>query len=231
MFRHSFQKRKARSPIKAPPLRTPGQSVYDEMLDVFFDKWMPYLMFPIVGWVIVTSEWMRWILYDVPSLRSSLISTAIGIFVTAVCWLRAWKVWRNLQHLRQGMQGELVVGQFLDEYCRDRAYKVLHDLKGDAFNIDHILVGPGGVFTLETKTISKPVIGEPVVSYDGENVIVDGFNPDRDPIAQARACAQHVRELLAESTNRPPDKIFVRQSSSSLGGGLTAARQARKYGC
>ena len=65
-------------------------------------------------------------------------------------------------------------------------------------NIDHALIGPGGIFAIETKTISKPQSGKCEVSYDGNRVLVNGRAPDRDPIVQAKACARQLREMLAD---------------------------------
>ena len=53
------------------------------------------------------------------------------------------------------------------------------------------------------------VPGEPVISYDGKRVLIDGLTPDRDPVAQAKAEARFVRELLAESTGRRESSIPV----------------------
>lgn len=44
-----------------------------------------------------------------------------------------------------------------------------------------------GIFTVETKTFSKPARGNAKVTFDGENILVNGFRPDRDPVTQARA--------------------------------------------
>ena len=52
-------------------------------------------------------------------------------------------------------------------------------------------------------------MGEPVISYDGESVLIDGQKPDRDPVAQAKAEARFVRELLVESTGRRESSIPV----------------------
>jgi hypothetical protein len=169
MFKHPADKAERRSPIKKPALRLPGQSLQEEMIDVFFDRWLPYLMFPVMGWTLVASEWIRLATHDMPSLRSALISTAIGVLVTLFCLWRGLTTWKRLKSIRQGMHGEVAVGQYLDEQCRERGYKLLHDLKGDGFNVDHILIGPGGIFSIETKTRSKPVVGEPVVTYDAES--------------------------------------------------------------
>ena len=42
--------------------------------------------------------------------------------------------------------------------------------------------------------------GEAHVVFDGKTIRIDGFEPDRDPIVQAKAQASWLRELLAEST-------------------------------
>jgi len=59
------------------------------------------------------------------------------------------------------------------------------DVVGDGFNVDHVLIGPAGVFTVETKTHSKPR-GDARVVFDGEAIQVAGMEPDRDPVVQAR---------------------------------------------
>jgi len=51
-----------------------------------------------------------------------------------------------------------------------------------------VLIGPAGVFTVETKTRTKPH-GDARVTFRGEALLVAGFEPDRDPIVQARAQA------------------------------------------
>jgi hypothetical protein len=84
---------------------------------------------------------------------------------------------------------------------------IFHDLIGNDFNVDHVLVGPAGIFTVETKTFSKPARGNAKVTFDGENVLVNGFRPDRDPVTQARAQANWLRNLVLESTGR---KVVVR---------------------
>jgi len=40
------------------------------------------------------------------------------------------------------------------------------------------------------------------VTFDGETIRIDGFEPDRDPVVQAKAQASWLRELLGESTGR-----------------------------
>jgi Nuclease-related domain len=59
------------------------------------------------------------------------------------------------------------------------------------------VIGPGGVFAIETKTRSIPT-GRHEVRFDGKHIWVDGYVPDRDPVAQVHACAASLRRILKE---------------------------------
>jgi len=51
----------------------------------------------------------------------------------------------------QGAEGEEVVGQILESLVAD-GWQVIHDVSFGRGNIDHIVVGPGGLYTVETKS-------------------------------------------------------------------------------
>ncbi|HEX5982948.1 MAG TPA: nuclease-related domain-containing protein [Solirubrobacterales bacterium] len=51
----------------------------------------------------------------------------------------------------QGAEGEEVVGKILEGLAAD-GWHVIHDVSFGRANIDHIVVGPGGIFTVETKS-------------------------------------------------------------------------------
>jgi hypothetical protein len=73
-----------------------------------------------------------------------------------------------------GQFGERNVADHLDA-LRQRGWRVFHDVpaenKGKKFNLDHVVVGPGGVFAIETKTPRRPEIVHSrevhVVHYNG----------------------------------------------------------------
>ena len=69
-----------------------------------------------------------------------------------------------------GYEGEIAVGQELNQLMRD-GYYVYHDFPAGKFNIDHIVVGNSGVFAVETKARPKPTStdrkADAKVKYDG----------------------------------------------------------------
>ena len=91
------------------------------------------------------------------------------------------------------------------ERLREEGFQVFHDVIGNGFNVDHVLIGPAGVFTVETKTWSKPLTGSPQINFDGKSIKVGSSEPDRDPVAQAKGQAGWLKAILAESTGRTLD--------------------------
>ncbi len=76
---------------------------------------------------------------------------------------------------------------------------MFHDVPNENSNIDHVLVGPRGIFTIETKTISKPARGECKVRIAGAKIYANGVLMTRDPLIQAKAQARWLSNFMAEA--------------------------------
>ena len=186
-----------RSPLKDKPLRSPGQSLDEQIQDLVNDYMLWPMVFALIMILFAVWEWLRYYRPQAPSPVIISVVAAAAILFTAY---RIYKAVPRLRALKLGRDGEKVVGQFL-EALRVRGYRIFHDVIGKGFNVDHVLIGPAGVFTIETKTHSKPS-GDARVTFDGETIRIDGFEPDRDPVIQAKAQTSWIRELLSESTGR-----------------------------
>jgi hypothetical protein len=108
---------------------------------------------------------------------------------------------KKVRMLKLGRDGEKEVGQYLD-MLREKGYRVFHDLLGEGFNVDHVIISPHGVFTVETKTRRKPRGKNAVVRLDERGLTVGGHVPDRDAMEQGRSQAKWVHDVLMESTGK-----------------------------
>jgi len=187
-----------RSPLKDKPLRNPGQSVRRARLDIVFDKLMGPLL---VLMVILTWAMVDWARYLLPIKGVPWLQSVVALGTLAYFGFQLRRYWPQLLALQLAEDGEKVVGQFL-EGMRGKGYRVFHDIIAADFNVDHVLIGPAGVFTIETKTRSKPLRGKAEIDFDGETLKVGGYTPDRDPIVQALAQAMWLKRLLTESTGK-----------------------------
>jgi len=129
-----------------------------------------------------------------------LTSIVSGIFI-AFSITKIFLCQKDIRKLKLGREGEKAVGEFLDRF-REKGYRVFHDIVGGDFNIDHVLIGNTGIYTIETKTISKSLKGSNNITYDGEKVMIGKFDLDRNPIVQAKAQANWLKELINDLTGK-----------------------------
>lgn len=188
-----------RSPLKDKPLRNPGQSVREERMDIVFDKLLPSLMACTLLGTMAMLEWLR---YFYPAKLQPWVATTIAVSALGYTLWQVRKYWPKIMALKLAEDGEKAVGQFL-EGLRESGCQVFHDVVGVGFNVDHVVIGPYGIFTIETKTWKKPRRGSPQITFDGERLMVGGLAPERDPVIQAKAQAGWLRQLLLESTGKP----------------------------
>jgi hypothetical protein len=190
-------KTEKRSPLKDVPLHNPGQSVDDQLVELRERLFEPLIM-ALLFIIIAGLEW--WRAYFVLPLNPWLFTVAAFLALGYAVY-RVWRVIPVARALRLARDGERAVGQYLEQLRRD-GYQVFHDVIGSGFNVDHVAIGPAGVFAIETKTFSKPASGPAKVLVDGDRILVDGRQPDRDPLVQGKAQANWLGNLLAESTGR-----------------------------
>jgi nuclease-like protein len=73
--------------------------------------------------------------------KRSFLKTLLGVGGTSI----------EAERWSRGAAGEEAVGAVLDGLSGD-GWRVIHDVSLGRGNIDHIVVGPGGIFSIETKS-------------------------------------------------------------------------------
>lgn len=191
-----YDKRKERSPLdRSPPLRVAGQSLDHEIQDVAYDHILAPLMMALMLVLLAGMEWWRYF----NDLKPNPVVYSVAALLA--CVYAAVKIYRNhgrLRRLKQGRDGERAVAEHL-EWLRAHDFVVIHDIPSGDANVDHVLIGPQGVYTIETKTRSKPQRGPCRITVEDGVICANGQAFDRDPIVQAKAQAGWLKAFLAES--------------------------------
>lgn len=119
-------------------------------------------------------------------------SLAVGIYLIlaslVAIWLMLLKGFRHVERFFKGARGEEKVSGILAGLPEH--YHVFNDFKAVNQHVDHVVVGPAGVFSIETKFWSEKVTVE-----DG-HILVGGRLPSRSPLNQARHEARRVAQQL-----------------------------------
>jgi hypothetical protein len=181
--------------VRLPTVRRrAGESLSEERERRVYDK-LPVIVFlPFLFWFVYVIQKLQEWNHTGPQPRQWLWIAIIG---TVVAGLWYWRLFSIARRFNRGERGERRVADVLEE-LRSDGYKPIHDIVRDGFNVDHVLVGPGGVFAIETKYRS----GKGEITVRNEGVFVGDRLEEKDCLTQARGSAAAIRELIHESCGR-----------------------------
>ena len=190
-----------KSPLKPTYTRRPGQSL-DEKISTIKFKQMRWILIPALFYVLVITEFINYY-WKMPRQQIQILAIILGILLI-FSYISIRRLQKERTKLEQGRDGEREVAEYLDNLTRKGCY-VFHDvITLGKFNIDHVIVSKYGVFALETKTYSKPSIGEAVINFDGQSVSFTGKYPNTRftrPIQQAISNAKWLRNKVRETAD------------------------------
>lgn len=185
-----------KSPLRERPLRTAGESLEGQIEELWIDGFFKWILVATVPPAVALVAWIHWITKTPPDLR---FYSVVALVAFAYSLLRLRGARTRLRRLRLGLQGERAVAEVLDS-LRAKGAMVFHDVPGEGFNVDHVVLTKHGVYAIETKTLSKRPRAS--VTFDQGTVLVDGYRLDRDPLLQVQAAATWIQTLLASSTGK-----------------------------
>jgi len=191
-------KNNKKSPLTDKPLRNPGQSLDEQINKLYSEDMTDYAIYSAVVIMLAGLEWWRY--YTNPSF-SPITYTVIAVIVTMFCLYKLSNLKKKIRLLKLGRDGERAIGQYL-EGLRETGCRVFHDIVGNGFNLDHVVISQHGVFVIETKTYSKPQKGEAKITVAGEQILINGSPCKSDVVTQAKAEANWLKGVLRESSGK-----------------------------
>jgi hypothetical protein len=116
-----------------------------------------------------------------------------------------WKVAVAVNSVRNktlGLEAEMAAAEEINRLMQ-QGFTTFHDVPGEKhFNIDHVIVGPSGVYAVETKGRPKKARGSgkqgSTVRFDGRTLQFPGHR-EKKPLEQAKANADWLRRWLSSA--------------------------------
>ena len=212
-WRRKNRKDRAPFPANAKLLRGPGETLRGKIHQL--DEQLTTLLFVAFSLPLIVGSALALISTQFTGLAAlfwlsvAVLGLSLSLFLVIRHLLRAVERWRNTW---LGYYGERIVGESLDE-LKTQGFRIFHDVPaGDTktpFNLDHVIIGPSGVFAVETKTRRKSStrtregFAEHQIIYDGQ-VLAYPWGEDRHGLDQAQRQARwlenHLESLLGQRT-------------------------------
>jgi len=159
------------SPLKVRPLHVAGQSLDEQIQNYIVD----YLTIFFMSALLIVVTIIAWLTRAFPSQYFPIVISIITLIVIIYCTYRIINLVKKINFYKLGRNGERIVAEIFDN-LRGQGYVVFHDLvaENEKFNIDHVILSPHGIFTVETKTFRKPRKGE--ITFKDEKIIAGNIN-------------------------------------------------------
>lgn len=115
-----------------------------------------------------------------------------GVLLLLALTAVVWSLLRGIRHVERffkGARGEERVAGILKSL--PDGYHVFNDFVAGGTHIDHVVVGPAGVFAVETKYWRGNV------TIEENHILLDGQLPTRAPLVQVKREAALVKSMLS----------------------------------
>lgn len=189
-------------------LRMPGEHLWRRVIRKDMSE-MPWTVALMLVPIIVAGLGLQVASTFFGKTYTSLVIGLLIFLITMSCcvaWLAARMERREREYL--GFFGERFVADCL-EPLKEKGWFIVHDVPctgtSGRFNLDHVAVGPGGIWVIETKTRRKgrarPGMDRHTVRFDGTKIIWPRWD-DTKPVKQAAGHANWLQEWLETMTGK-----------------------------
>lgn len=202
------RRRTRRSPLVNHLLRSPGESLRNDIDEINFDLAALVVYTPLIVVVVFATHLSASYIGGQPeTLFRYTLSSIMALGVLGFGLTRISRLARHRANLQIGYEGEVAVAQELSQLMQQGAL-VFHDVPGGGFNIDHVVVGPYGIYAIETKARTKPRrdMGkdDAKVVFDGKTLAFPTWR-ETDPIEQAARQAKWLSKWLTSAVGEQVD--------------------------
>lgn len=205
-----------RSPMTFQVRHLPGERLRTEIAQLDETGGELAAMLVVAAPIVIAVIFSRHI--DLAALRLgafewTAVTLVIGVAVYVA--LRLNRIAERRRKLSDAMYAELATAQELTPLYAKGCH-IVHNVSGDGFDIDHVVIGPSCVWTIESKSRRKPTTGgkkAATVEVDGKTLRFPDWIETR-PLDQARAQARWLADYLRK---RNGEAVEVRPVVSLFG--------------
>lgn len=205
-----FRAVERRNPLSRHLLRSAGEGLRKNLDDTTWDLAAYASLVPVAP-LIAYGGYVSQLAFAQrpPGTLSAIFLIAFVVATEAGLIRKIHRIVKLRRRLTLGYDAELAVGQELNILAKE-GFHVFHDIPATGFNIDHVIVGKGGVFAFETKGRSKPALRSKdghIVKYDGTTLQFPGWReakPLQHAVSRAKWLSNWVSGAVGESVAVKP---------------------------
>lgn len=181
----------------------------------------PYFLITGFLFAFLLLETYRWYM-QIPPMPFVVLGLFIASVVFVVFQLSDYK--DHFRFLRLGKKGEPRIADVIKAHSNEAGSTVYKNIVVGKENIDYVIAGQSGVVLINVCDWCTPSNNEAMIHYDNEQILLNGYRPDANPIEPLKSVKQWMENKLYASLGKPIDveclvvfpEWFVRSASDPV---------------
>lgn len=205
-------------------------SIVREKLD---QRIRPYFLITGFLFAFLLVETYRWYM-NVPPMPIVVFGLFVASIVFVVYQLADYK--DHFRFLRLGKKGEPLLHDEIKSHSEQTGSTVYKNVVMGKQKIDYVIANQSGVVLVNLCDWRTPSNDEAIINYDDEQILLNGYRPDANPIEPLKNVKQWVENKLYASLGKPIDveclvvfpEWFVRSPSEPVVVKVVNPREVKK---
>ena len=163
------------------------------------DQFRPYILISGMLLLFTLLEWYRWLeqLPPVPILMSGLF-----IFSVVIAFVKQRQFHQEIGFLSYGKKGEKSISYYLKNLINSSNARVFKNVKIYENTYKYIVSAKFGLMIIDVIDLQPPENGEANVVYKNNNLTLNGYPMDRNPVEDMKNSCDILQNTLQLSSNK-----------------------------
>ena len=162
----------------------------------------PYFLITGFLFAFLLLETYRWYM-NIPPMPIVVFGLFVASVVFVVYQLADYK--DHFRFLRLGKKGEPLVDDAIKSHSDQTGSTVYKNILIGKQHIDYLIANQAGVTLVTVCDWRTPSDDEAVINYDDEQILLNGYRPDANPIEPLKTVKQWIGNKLYASLGKPVD--------------------------
>ena len=172
----------------------------DIIREQFQQRLKPYFLVTGFLFACLLLEIFRWY-SKAPPLPMVVLGLFLVSMVFAVHQLKEFKA--HLKFIRLGKNGEPQLGDVIHEYSEQANSTVYKNVVIGKQTIDHVIINKAGMVLVNEYDWRTPRNSEAVIHYDDEEILLNGYRPDTNPLTHMKTVRKWLENKLYVGIGKP----------------------------
>lgn len=181
----------------------------------------PYFLITGFLFAFLLLETYRWYM-QIPPMPFVVLGLFIASVVFVAFQLSDYK--DHFRFLRLGKKGEPRIADVIKVHSNEAGSTIYKNVVVGKENIDYVIAGQSGVVLINVCDWCTPSNNEAMIHYDNEQILLNGYRPDANPIEPLKSVKQWMENKLYANLGKPIDveclvvfpEWFVRSASDPV---------------